>query len=290
MPAGSSVKPSADAGAGEKSDVSGMLRLGGAISLTFALAACGAATASPNRQALISSGVAAGDCANDPGLSTACPSQTGPNAESSPQVSSAYVPPSQTPNDANAAGYIGTYSASLSGGGSYSLAYSVGTPETDPNAASVAAGVASCHGNFDMDPNLSVYVPISIHVSYSGSLATTVSFGNNGANSGKHGVNAQTNLFSTPEGSGGQWTCYQNQRQFPSFAPGSTETVNEVFMVESVLSNNNPTFIPSQHADWYVDGDEVRFPGSGAGTFAGPNKCATAAGLSLFGPAGSSTC
>lgn len=59
------------------------------------------------------------------------------------------------------------------------------------------------------------------------------------------------------------------------------------------ICNSQPTFEPSAHTNWNLDGSEVLFfqQDIGPTTFSGPNKCPHGrGGLSLFGAAGEADC
>lgn len=190
--------------------------------------------------------------------------------------------------------YIGTYTAELDGGASYTLTYSVGQPTTDDSSPDIQAAVASCG---DITPGRSVYVPYTVTLHYSGQVPLTVDYGNNPGQATDTAMLddfGQAGSLDIPIAySDGNWVCNSNALQFQAFPPGGSATFKAVFIANGYLTNSQPTFDPSAHTNWNVNGSEVLFLQQDLGsiTFSGPNKCPHGrGGLSLFGTADQANC
>jgi hypothetical protein len=195
---------------------------------------------------------------------------------SSPGTTAAPEPTAATVSS-SATGYIGTITETLNGGGNLIIKYYLGTPETNPSSSDVSAGVSACNNVVSWNEDTAAYVPLTLDVSYTGALATTLTFGD------PSGGGANGNY--EPIGSNGNWTCYQDGLQIQHFSSGELAVLNAVLIFSDILSNNQPTFDPSDYPNWQVNGSEVSVPAgsSSSVTLSGPNACEEDNYIELFG-------
>ena len=161
--------------------------------------------------------------------------------------------------------YIGTFTTDLSGGGSVSARYSIGSPVTysQPGAPPAEVLESCTSGDSPVLTDTSAYVPGQVTVTYSGTIPMDIQVGTGDI----VGVNYQQ-LDEAAEEGDGPWACGGlGDNDHPVFennlSPGQSITVKIWILIGLVLTNDSPTFVPMDHLDFAFDGATIAAPGSG---------------------------
>jgi hypothetical protein len=193
----------------------------------------------------------------------ACTTQTpAPNAQSTGGASStnSTSPHIAAPTNNPPPKYsdIGTITAQLAQGGSVSAQYSIGNPIMISDDSSPPAAVFNACGISQSDlADTSVAIPGQVTVSYAGNISQNVYVAD--------GDIAASNYQALAEAieSNGQWSCFSPQDDSPggyqiNLSPGQSTTSNIWVIMYLVITNDAPTFVPSQHPDLAFYGGTIQ--------------------------------
>lgn len=234
-------------------------------------------------------------------LAAGCGSPTASQASKSTQSTSvASTSRRSGPTNSPHSGYtyIGTIAEQLQGGGSESVAYSIGTPVTLGDSQEAQSIVSNCGGTgIGNDPsaylNDVVAVPGRAKVTYTGTIPMTLDIWPGDT----YGYYPSASMPEMVGNGNGQWSCNNNTGgfQYDNLAPGRGFTVDIWVFLAGVITNDAPTFNPAQYPLFGFSGVTIAGPDPGGSTLSatGPHAWVCPGGstacspyISLFGPGG----
>ena len=197
------------------------------VSAAFLLASCGTAVAKSQNG---TGGSMTGVTTSSTSTTTSAPAVTTPTA----------------PEHTDA----GTFNYVLTGGGTLTEQFTVGTPITQGAPSDAQSAATMCTDSLDpqVDDN-SVFIPVVLKVTYSGTVPQSFSIADDSVEA-LDSTDAHPVLALEIDGT---WQCAASASQSSSgdtFSGGESQTYSGWIIGPGVISNNSPTFVPSSHPDW----------------------------------------